>query len=233
MKFEARQHGFTLIETLLVLAIVGALVAFAVPNFTRYRNREDAKSEAMQIAGALREARARAMKDGVPYIVVFSPNPADAVPAGNPPIQLNTVARLVRDANRDNREGPGETAINVVRQRLPNSTVVNYGSGGVQPFSGAPLVGTDAQNAGATLATVGNGANFFRDPVSTAVATQYPAVGFTTRGVAVRLTDTGTIGSGRGSFYITDGQNAIYAASVGPLGEVRVSTWNSATGNWN
>ncbi len=241
MQSKSTQAGFTLIETLLVLAMVGILVAIAVPNFSRYQTREQAKTEVTRVAGFLREARARAIKEGIGHIVVFIPDDASySSPPGNTDVPQNIVARMIRDTDGDWRETTGELAINLTSDIVFNEPapiangngtgVTRYGRGVATPMSTSSLVRTDDKftNGGATLTSVtfaqNAGASFYRDPTITGLpGSQFPAVAFTPRGVAVRTTATASIGSGAGSFYITDNQNAVYAASVSPLGEVRVT----------
>lgn len=71
MKFRLK-HGFTLIEMLVVIAILGILVLFAVPNFGRL-SWERSRSSANEMAQEFRKYRERALARGIDYIIQFQP----------------------------------------------------------------------------------------------------------------------------------------------------------------
>ena len=60
----APQHGFTLLEILVVLAIAGLITALALPMMTGSQARADTRAAAREIAAALRMTRVLAMTDG-------------------------------------------------------------------------------------------------------------------------------------------------------------------------
>lgn len=56
LRIQANEKGFTLIELMIVIAIIGILAAIAIPNFIAYRNKafcSQAESDAKSVAAAV------------------------------------------------------------------------------------------------------------------------------------------------------------------------------------
>ena len=66
-------QGFSLLEVMTVVAVLGILATFAFPSTRRMLDRQEAKASATQVAGLLNDARTRALAEGTPHLVYFNP----------------------------------------------------------------------------------------------------------------------------------------------------------------
>ena len=73
---QSRQSGFTLIEIMIVVAIIGVLAAVAYPSYQNYvikTKRADMMSEMQQIAGRIESNKINYRRyDNIPLSVIFS-----------------------------------------------------------------------------------------------------------------------------------------------------------------
>lgn len=72
-RHEGRERGFTLLEVLLVLAILGVLTGMAVVAFDAVGRRGALQNAAFDFQGAMMSARTRAVSRGYPVWVVLYP----------------------------------------------------------------------------------------------------------------------------------------------------------------
>ena len=79
MKTHTRTSaGFTLLELLIVIAVLGILLGIAVPTFASYRTSSQLKGGAETVAAVLRQARSAALGSGQAQTVRFASDAAGA-----------------------------------------------------------------------------------------------------------------------------------------------------------
>ncbi len=72
-----KQSGFTLIELMIVVAIIGILAAIAIPNFIRYQLRSKT-TEAKTVLGGIKTSEESFRAEYDNYVATVAPNPAAA-----------------------------------------------------------------------------------------------------------------------------------------------------------
>jgi prepilin-type N-terminal cleavage/methylation domain-containing protein len=214
-RIRAADAGVTLLEMMVVVAIIGILAATAGPNVRRWREDARLKASARNVADAFTIARGEALRTGERHIVFFGEDIA-----GNP--LANDVGQMlvsvVLDDDADCDIDAGEA-----RRDFPLEDGVGLG-----------VVNASAPHdldSGST----GNlsGGNTFVQPAAGSPEALWVAFG--ADGIPVGLTDTcviGTTGTGGGSIYLENGRRD-YAIVLTPLGAVRVSGWEAEAGAWN
>lgn len=69
---RTEQAGFTLMELLLTLVVLGILITLALPSFNQFRQNNRLASEANEMVASFQFARSEALKRGVPVQVCSS-----------------------------------------------------------------------------------------------------------------------------------------------------------------
>lgn len=220
-----RRAGFSMLELVVALAIVGALAAAGVPRIQQFVANQRAKSAARSVADAFLLARSEAIRTGDAHIVFLS-----AAASGNPPATDPGGTGLGSDPRGgtwpvivldDGAPGSWNCRIDAGegRSEIASETGVSWG---YSLSGGAPAPGDDT---GADPAT---GATFeYRDA---------PVTWVLFRGDGIPLTfdaacNLGTIGSGGGAVYLTNGSRD-YAVVLSPLGAVRVHAFDAGANAW-
>lgn len=111
---RSKAGGFTLIEVMVVMAVVGILIAIALPPFVNWRNTLGNRQTARGMTAMLREARSLAVTRNRQHLVVFKPNSSSYT--------------LLRGDRAYNTQATGWTPAQV--HKIPVSTAIRSGSDG-------------------------------------------------------------------------------------------------------
>jgi prepilin-type N-terminal cleavage/methylation domain-containing protein len=217
-----RFAGFTTIEVMIVVAIIGIFAALAIPSWRAYQRNLQLRAAARTVANAFSYARSHALATGNRHVVVFAVGPDDV--CGNPIVNSKgqPVPVLVYE---DNDGGAANCCFDAGEERLAENAVPVV-SWGVAPAPPAGPLPSPEDAGGGDYST---GASFTQPDGSDAAW-----VSFGADGVPVAFNaacNFGTTGSGAGAVYLTNGARN-YAVVLNPLGTANVERFDPNADAW-
>lgn len=219
--------GFTLVEAMIVVAIIGIVAAIGTPALGRFFVDLRTRAAARGAADALRLARADAIRTGLPHIVFFS-----AAPAGDPPATDPGGSALGADPST----GGGPFPVLVLRDaNTPPNCLIDVGEVQQGVAAQRDVAWGSSVSAGAVApGDTGGGDRTTGSSFTSPAGASTTWVAFRPTGIPVGFDaacDMGQVGSGGGAIYLTNGRRD-YAVVVSPLGTVRVHMWEQGASQW-
>jgi prepilin-type N-terminal cleavage/methylation domain-containing protein len=217
-----RFAGFTTIEVMIVVAIIGVFAALAIPSWRAYQRNLQLRAAARTVANAFSYARSHALATGNRHVVVLAVNADDV--CGNPIVNSKgqPVPVLVFE---DNDGGAANCCFDAGEERLAENAVQAV-SWGVTP---APPAGPAPSPEDAGGGDYSTGASFTQPDGSDAAWVSFGADGIP---VAFNAACSfGTTGSGAGAVYLTNGARN-YAVVLNPLGTANVERFDPNADAW-
>jgi prepilin-type N-terminal cleavage/methylation domain-containing protein len=221
-RFHAK-HGFTMLELMITVALMGIILSIAMPQLKGYMKREDARRAATDVATVLSQARSQAMSSGRMTFVMFG-QPTNGID----PFEDGQIAAVVTDTDYDSHVTEADPVSPVFLPNGINSDISMYGVNGT-PLGSLNIPDEDESRFVPTsdLASLPNGTTLPIDPVL-----GVPVIGFTPQGSPVRSDTPTDFGSGAGGVYLTDNDGMVLAVIVRPMGEIRTMVLDSGTERW-
>jgi type II secretion system protein H len=102
-----RNRGFSLIEMVIVLVLLGLSVALVTPSLSRFSKRVELKTSAQKVSGILRYFRSESVQKGRVFQVLFDPD-------------LRMVRVRALEGEEPGKEGKEESQIEEKRYVLPS-----------------------------------------------------------------------------------------------------------------
>jgi prepilin-type N-terminal cleavage/methylation domain-containing protein len=121
------QHGFTLVELLVVMAIIMVIAAFALPTINKSVANIRLRATATNVNGLIQQLRMQAVRDNRSYTMRI------AVVGGITTLYIDSILPSTPNVLPNGQFDAGEPSV-----PIPNDTVINIGAGG--PATVPPLV---------------------------------------------------------------------------------------------
>ena len=146
-----KNSGFTLVELMIVICMIGILVAAATPSFGRYRINSITKDAAQDIYNILQLAKINAIRTGKPVNVEFDNAASDA-------IQFSTVVMRVLDKDNLSKIKMQLSIDNRLRTSLITPLTIFNSRGRVSSGVGTWVINNDKTGYGyrVVVNTIGN-----------------------------------------------------------------------------
>lgn len=210
--------GFTLIEVMVAIAVIGAVILLVATRIDRWRDIEAVKSAARNVEGAFAHARSEAIRTGNHHILFIRTDIA-----GDPleDADGNQVPILILDDGR-----PGSADQNCLIDAGESFEVVRL-ERGVDFGATAATATAPLDQGGAPFAT---GSSFEDTAGNPADWVLFRPDGMP-RSIDAACA-VGALGSGGGGVYLSNAERDV-AVVLTPLGAARVFAWNSGTVSWH
>lgn len=217
-----RFGGFTTIEVMIVVAIIGIFAALAIPSWRAYQRNLQLRAAARVVANAFAYARSHALATGNRHVVVLAVDADDACGNAIENSQGRPVPVLVYE---DNDGGAANCCYDPGEERLAENAVpgVNWGVTPAPP-AGPPQSPEDTGGGDYTT-----GSSFTQPDGSDAAW-----VSFGGDGIPVAFNSAcnfGATGTGAGAIYLTNGARN-YAIVLNPLGTSNVERFDPNADAW-
>lgn len=219
--------GVSILEMVVAIAMVGVMAAIAVPSMNTWRQDNQIRDIARQVADAFMLARSEAIRTGNRHIVFLSAGGAGD-PAANPlPIDPRTGGPVPMLVINDGAPGATNCLFD------PNEDVHTVSAGPPPGVNWGQTVllsnVTAAPNDAGDIAPLIDGVSF-----TDGAGNPTTWVMFRADGIPIGFNPgcvVGPPGSGVGAVYVTNGRRD-YAVVLTALGGVRVHSWEVGTAQW-
>ena len=222
-RFQAR-GGYTLMELMVVVAIIGFVSMMAITTLKGYARREDTRRAAWAVAGVLENARSQAMTTGRMTWVVFG-EPVNGVAKWEDPSQF---AAVIWDKDNDLLPTAADDVQPIWLPPGPREHTSLYDPS-MAPDPGVVLPDLDQSKdiPDGKLANTIDGTTFNVD-----VTLGVPAIGFSSQGYPVRVDKPLDYSGNPGAVYMSDNDRSVVAVVVLPIGAVKTLSLDTATDTW-